>query len=103
LIKKYIQNKLTKTGSFIKKFASDITLFVDFVKHTDYQSYLKWSLDDNKKLNTVFIEWLFNYVGHYVFIGFMIALAYGDISKWYLCAVVYWLVFRLLLLLRTGK
>lgn len=97
---------LKKTKRFINKFKSDIGLFVRFVLHTDYKTYQEYSLSDDKKLYIVFIEWLLNDIGHYVFIGLLIFLALkldSDLGLYLMCTVSYWLVFRLLSLLRTGK
>ena len=105
MIKKLLNLK-NKIVNYKNKLYDKLFLFKEFINNTSIKEYKQWKLDDDKTLIIVFIEWFFNEIFYYIFIGLLFALALtlnNFIGLWFKAIMGYWLLVRLLLLIRKGE
>jgi len=70
---------------------------------TDETQINQWKIKDNKKLYILIIEWLTDFTVKYVLVGLWLTLAFlidGTLGVFLKCAVGYWLLSTLLLMLK---
>lgn len=95
-----------KTNKYLYWLRSKCKLVTEFFKQTTHSEYLAWNTRHDKLLIIVFIEWLLDYVGKHLFIGLLLTLALttsGWLGLYLKLTIGYWLLFKVLVVLRQGE
>ena len=101
-----IKSLKTKPINYIYHIKSNISLFIEYIRQTDYTDYQVWCTRDDKKLDIVFIEWVINTPLRYLGLGLLMTVSYitpGFIGLVFKASVCYWLLERFIKLVKRGE
>lgn len=95
-----LKQTLQKTKIFIYRKCSVVKLFIDNIKSTEYKDFKVYKLSDEKTLDVVFIDWLFDYPLKFLAFGLILTLGWtfhnSFIGLWILVSIGLWLSFKVL-------
>lgn len=91
-------------NGLLHNLVSSIKLFNEYVNTTTVSDYKKWKLTDDKPLKLAFIEWFFERFLFTILVGVWFACSVnikGFTGDVFIGALVYWLLFRVILVVKN--